>query len=107
MKDGIENHAEQWRAEDEPTEQDSAEQQVDDRAFDLDEQLIVQQECQRAKYEYDDGGHQRHQRQAPGERVGNRKSDYNGDHEYDRPDAYAEAFTRRLARRNSGNQQQE
>src|SRR5262249_36150424 len=65
VKDGIENHAEQRLTESEPAQQRAAEQNIDDRRLELDEQIVVQDQRQSSEYQNYDSSNQRHDRQAP------------------------------------------
>lgn len=77
----VEDITQQRFAEEKPTEQDGTEHRVDDRRFQLDEEIIMQPQGQRAEHKDHDARHQRHDGQAARqiERHGQRNG--NGDHE--------------------------
>ena len=102
MEDGIKHHPEQRFAGRQSAEQHSPEQQIDDGGLELDEELVVQDQRERAKYQHDDRGNERHDRQVPRQRVRHREREHHADHEHRGRNENADMLARGNIRRQYG-----
>jgi len=85
--------SEQRLAEGESAQKYAAEQYVNDGRLDLDEMLILQDECRAAEDHHDDGGHDRHHGKMARQRIIDRKRNEYRRYEYGRRRKYAGVLT--------------
>ena len=77
----IEQDRDEGAAEQQTAAEDRGEQAIDDGRLDLDEGLVVQHQRQRAEYEHDDGGDDRHHGHMPHHHIGGDHRGHDRHHE--------------------------